>query len=58
MAYVKQALEHGRDCPDCGTRQHYAPLGTEGGPAWYHDNLLDAWQCAGLATTQNGGVSA
>lgn len=45
MSNIKRALE-GRSCPDCGEPQHYAPLGTEGGPAWYHDSLADAWQCA------------
>ena len=32
-------------CKDCGAPIHWAGKGTEDGGAWYHDQLIDSWNC-------------
>ena len=32
-------------CKDCGAPIHWAEHGTEDGGAWYHDQLIDSWNC-------------
>jgi hypothetical protein len=32
-------------CEKCGQGIHWVPEGTEDGGSWYHDRLIDTWEC-------------